>query len=176
VNQPWRRADRANPRARVIADRHYNRQKPGTPQFAPPGRCLVLLTEDDRALWVTSYPFTEYVQHAWAGAFVNSLFRREGGTELASDLIRSACAATAAEWDPPPLGMVTFIDPAQVRHKRDPGRCYRKAGFRPAGHTKAGLVALQLPPGDFPEPVAAHVLPDVAGQLDLWAGWPDELN
>lgn len=25
--------------------------------------------------------------------------------------------------------MVTFVDETKVRHKRDPGRCYRKAGF-----------------------------------------------
>lgn len=38
----WQLSDRADPEARRIADRHYNRQKPGTPQFVPPGRCLVL--------------------------------------------------------------------------------------------------------------------------------------
>ena len=27
---------------------------------------------------------------------------------------------------------------------------FRKAGFRPVGHTKGGLVALQLLPGEFP--------------------------
>ncbi len=37
----WHLSDRADPAARVIADRHYSRQKPGTPQFVPPGRCLV---------------------------------------------------------------------------------------------------------------------------------------
>ena len=39
----WRLSHRADPEARVLADRHYNRQKPGTPQFVPPGRCLVLV-------------------------------------------------------------------------------------------------------------------------------------
>lgn len=57
----WHISDRADPRARVIADRHYNRQKIGTPQFVPPGRCLVLLTEKADALWITSFPFAESV-------------------------------------------------------------------------------------------------------------------
>ena len=149
----WRASYRASPTGRAVADRHYNRQKVGAPQFVPPGRCLVL-EADGPSLWVTSWPLAEYVQHAWAGAWVNTLFRREGG-ERASDLIRSAVAATRWRWpDVPDLGMVTFVDASKVRHKRDPGRCYLRAGFRPAGHTKAGLVALQLLPGDMPEPSA----------------------
>ena len=34
---PWSVSHRADPAALRIADRHYNRQKPGTPQFVPPG-------------------------------------------------------------------------------------------------------------------------------------------
>ncbi len=40
--------------------------------------------------------------------------------------------------------MVTFIDPSKVRHKRDPGRCFRRAGFVRDGETKGGLLALRL--------------------------------
>jgi hypothetical protein len=75
----WRLSHRADPEAVAIADRHYNRQKPGTPQFVPPGRCLVLVATEGVALWVTSWPFAEYVRHRWPGAWVNSCFRREGG-------------------------------------------------------------------------------------------------
>ena len=38
----WSLSNRADPFARDIADRHYNRQKIGSPQFVPPGRCVVL--------------------------------------------------------------------------------------------------------------------------------------
>lgn len=148
----WRISNRADPIACRIADRHYNRQKPGSPQFVPPGRCLVLLAPE--ALWVSSWPFAEYVKHRWAGAWVNSCFRREGG-ERASDLIREAVAATRAFWgDPPALGMVTFIDPEKVRRKRDYGRCYLRAGFKSVGETAGGLLALQLLPDAMPEPEA----------------------
>lgn len=149
-------SDRSDTRALPLADRHYNRQKPGTPQFVPPGRCLVLLTSNATALWVTSWPFAQYVRHAWAGAWVNSLFRNErSDLHLSSELIREAVAAT--RWfypETPALGMVTFVDADKTRRKRDPGRCYTKAGFKRVGYTKGGLVALQLLPSDMPKPEA----------------------
>jgi hypothetical protein len=156
----WTRSNRADPRARVVADRHYNRQKVGAPQFVPPGRCIVLLTPAADALWVTSWPFTEYVKHAWAGAWMCSCFRREGGAVSASALIREACAATRAIYgEPPPLGLVTFLDRSKVRPTRVRGEdvwgwTWMKAGFRHVGFTKAGLMAFQLAPEDFPEPMA----------------------
>jgi hypothetical protein len=82
---PWRMSDRFHPAALPLADRHYNRQKIGSPQFVPPGRCLVLQTADRSALWVTSWPYAQFVRHAWPGAWVNSLFRNEGN-HLSSDL------------------------------------------------------------------------------------------
>lgn len=147
----WHLSHRADPRAVALADRHYNRQKIGTPQFVPPGRCLVLLTEQADALWVSSWPFAQYVRHAWAGAWVCSLFRNEGAV-LSSDLIRAAVAATRWYWpDVPSLGMVTFVDKDKTRRKRDPGRCYRKAGWAHVGYTAGGLVTLQQLPDAMPE-------------------------
>lgn len=148
----WTLSWRADPHARAIADRHYNRQSPGADQFVPPGRCLVLTTPT--ALWVTSWPLPAYVRHAWPGAWVCSAFRNEG-PDLSSALIVAAVAATRWRWpDPPALGMVTFVDPSKTRRKRDPGRCFRRAGFRPVGHTAGGLLALQLLPDAMPAPAA----------------------
>lgn len=149
----WKRSTRADRKAVAIADRHYNRQKIGSPQFVPPGSCLVLIAKDGGALWTTSWPISDYVKHAWAGAWINSLFRRETTPVLSSELIRQAVAATRWYYgDSPALGMVTFVDAEKVRHKRDVGRCYRRAGFRYVGFTKGGLWAFQLRPEDMPEP------------------------
>lgn len=147
----WALSFRADPRGAQIADRHYNRQNIGSPQFVPPGRCLVLRTTDDKALWVTSWPLAEYVKHAWAGAWINSLFRNEGAG-LSSELILEAVAATRHHWpEVPDSGIVTFVDASKVRRKRDPGRCYRKAGFRHVGFTKEeSLHAFQLLPSEMP--------------------------
>jgi hypothetical protein len=146
----WHLSHRFDAEVVPLADRHYNRQKVGSPQFAPPGRCMVLKTAALDAFWITSWPFAEYVKHAWAGAWVCSAFRNEG-PGLSSDLVREAVACTVATYGAaPPLGMITFVDPNKVRRKRDFGRCYRKAGFVDAGFTKGGLVALQLMPESMP--------------------------
>jgi hypothetical protein len=153
----WHLSHRADPAARPLADRHYTRQRPGHPQFVPPGRCLVLLTAGRSALWVTSWPFAEYVRHAWPGAWVCSCFRNES-TVLSSLLIREAVAATRSVWPVPDLGMITFVEAGKVRSKKDPGYCFLKAGFVPDGTTKGGLLAFRLAPEDMP-PAADHLPP-----------------
>lgn len=158
----WHMSNRADVFAREIADRHYNRQKVGSPQFVPPGRCLVLKAHTDtgRAFWVTSWPFAEYVKHAWGGAWICSAFRNEGAG-IASEMIRDAVAATRAYFgDPPELGMVTFIDqrkvkPTMVRGNKVWGWTYKAAGFRLVGQTKGGLPVYQLLPQDMPAPEEA---------------------
>ena len=145
----WTISHRADKEVLPLADRHYNRQKPGSPQFVPPGRCLVLKRHD--AFWITSYPYAKYVKHAWAGALVCSAFRNEGDC-LSSLLIIDALAATRWKYpDLPELGMITFINASKVRKKRDPGRCFLRAGFKNVGKTKGGLVAVQILPNGFPE-------------------------
>lgn len=148
----WMMSHRFDEEALPLADRHYNRRKVGSPQFVPPGRCVVFKTRCRRALWVTSWPFAEYVKHAWPGAWVNSLFRNEGAG-LSSELIRDAIAATRDVWPSvPAIGLITFIDAEKTRHKRDPGRCYRRAGFSHVGFTKGGLWAFQMLPDAMPAP------------------------
>ena len=160
----WHVASRADPRGAALADRHYSRKTVGHPQFTPPGRCIVLLTSPADALWVSSWPYTQYVLHAWAGAWLCSLFRNESAS-LSSELILQAVAATRSIWkQTPDLGMVTFVDTAKVRRKRDWGRCFRRAGFEHVGYTKGGLVVLQLLPKDMPDPY-----PAIGTQLTLFA-------
>jgi len=180
----WRLSWRADPKARVLADRHYSRQKVGAAQFVPPGRSVELLTERADALWVTSWPYAEYVHRDWKDAWLCSLFRNESEL-LSSELIREAVAITRGIWpEVPTIGMVTFVDRSKVKSKRDPGRCFTRAGFRPAicyahawldlimddcsscqGRTKGGLLALQLLPEDMPPPLVI-----LDHQPSLWEG------
>lgn len=153
----WRLSHTQSKRGREMADRHYSRQKPGSPRFVKPGRALVLIAEAERALWVTSWPYPEFVKHEWAGAWECSLFRVEGEA-VASDLIREAVACTRAVYgEPPPQGFVTFINPTKVRpviRQRLPtfGYSWLKAGWSFAGVTKKeGWLAFTLAPHRMPD-------------------------
>lgn len=164
----WRASHRFHTPARLLADRHYSRQKPGSSQFMPPGSCRVLIADNKKAVFGLSFPLAEHVKHQWAGAWICSIFRNEEAGPLASNMIREALAIFQSSYGygaPPPLGCVTFVDPKMVRgvHERGElvkGFCFKKAGFRAVGETKKrGLIAWQLLPHEMP---AQAALPEAA--------------
>lgn len=145
----WERVNRRDGRARRLADRHYSRQVVGSPQVGGAGNLIILVRPTGDAAWITIQQ--EFSKHAWHGAWVCSIFRNES-VVLSSTLIREAVAATRFLWgDPPACGFITFVDAAKTRHKRDPGRCYLRAGFKRAGFTQGGLWVLQMLGPDMPE-------------------------
>lgn len=160
----WQLSNRSHPKPRALADRHYSRQNIGATGFMPPGSCMVLYAETatGAAVWGTSAPMAEYVKHAWAGAWMCSIFRNEGAG-VASELILQAVAATRWHYgEPPEHGMITFIDrekvkPTMVRGEPVFGWTFRRAGFVAANppETVGGLLALQLRPEAMPAPKAA---------------------
>jgi hypothetical protein len=146
----WRVSYRADPLAAALADRHYSRRRIGARQFAPPGRALVLVTHNADALFVMSHQRPEFTRHAFPGAWVCSLFRNESHT-LSSRLITDALAVTRFLFGPvPTAGVITFVDPRQVKQKRHPGFCFRRVGFREVGRTRRGLIVLRLTPPELP--------------------------
>jgi hypothetical protein len=168
VTSLWTLSHRYDKSVLPLANRHYNRQKPETPQFVPPGRCLVLKHGSPvDAFWVTSWQ--EYAMHAWQGAWLCSAFRSEQRAVTASALIHDAVAATRWRFgDAPELGMVTFLDrdhvrPTRVRGQSVYGWTWMRVGFEPDGQTKGGLLAFRLSPERMPEPK-----PPAQTQLDLW--------
>ena len=58
-----------------------------------------------------------------------------------------------------------MVDDDKTNHKRDPGRCYLKAGFKRVGTTQAGLIVLQMAPADMP--MALGAMPMIVPQVDL---------
>lgn len=157
----WRRSHRFHKPAVALADRHYNRQKPGSPQFMPAGSCRVLIAENAKAVFGLSVPLPQYVKHAWPGAWICSIFRNEDSGPLASHLIREAIAHMRTEYDVTEMGCVTFVDPRKVPGIMEHGKlikgfCFHRAGFKLVGKTKKGLLAWQLQPSDMP---AAALVP-----------------
>lgn len=155
----WRQSHHFDKYGARLADQHYSRKTPGSPQFMPPGRRLVLVT--DGAVWGTSWPYPELVAHAWPGAWICSIFRRlPECPHQASDLITQAVAATRWRFgEPPALGMVTWVQPKRVRPTMVHGRpvwgwTFLKAGFEPDVPTKGGYLTFRLPPERMPESLA----------------------
>lgn len=143
-------------RGAKLADRHYNRQKKGSKKFSPPGRKLVLITEDGTATWVTLCPEAQYVHREYPDAWVCTIFRREETCSIpASQLIREAIAITRWKYgEPPASGMITMVNPKKV-HCEIPGYCFRRAKFKHVGETKRHkLLILQIKPARMPEPAA----------------------
>ena len=160
----WKLSHRFDRRALPLANRHYNRRRPDSPQFVAPGRNIVLLSECERALWVSRVQLVDACRHAWAGAWECALFRNEGAG-LSSELIQEAVAATLWMWGvPPPEGFITFVDRSKTKPKKDPGFCYRVVGWEPVGRTVVNhLHVLRLQVEDMPSP-----LPPLGAQGDLF--------
>lgn len=146
----WVRGHRYTSEAAALADRHYSRRTPGDRQFMGPGRPLVLVTRCGLAVWGA----LEGKDPAGALRWRCSIFRNEGAG-LSSRLIAEATAITFAWWRErygalPAVRFSTEIDPGKVRRKRDPGRCFRRAGWTvrgwtAGGHGRSRLLVLDAP-------------------------------
>ena len=138
----WVRTKDADPDCRDIYRRHYSRRvyKDGRDpaKFVGPGEYIVLVTPNLDALFVWRKFIDDAIPKQKG---VNcSVFRNEGPT-LSSKLILEAEGFAWEKWKGERL--YTYVDPKKTRRKRDPGRCFRKAGWKPCGTTRGGLVILE---------------------------------
>jgi hypothetical protein len=110
--------------------------------FCRPGRNLVLRTAVGDAVWVNRAGIRDDELKAWEC----TIFRNES-KYLSSDMIRVAVEATIAEWgQPPPDGIITYVDQSKVRSS-NPGFCFLSAGFQRIGKSRhRGVLLLQIVP------------------------------
>ncbi len=112
----------------------------------------MLLTPCGRAVWGVVLNLDPAGRQRWRC----TIFRNEGAG-LSSDLVRAATETTYQLWrrryqSLPDVRLTTEIDPGKVRRKRDPGRCFRRAGWEylytteGAKKGRADLVVLGAPP------------------------------
>lgn len=143
----WIAVKDGDPRAVALYNRHYSARKGKIDRvrygFSGQGESLILLTVDCQALFGWRKQSIHDDDQDGVNCFV---FRREGGLELASDLIKDAIQWAYTKWGNERL--YTYIDSRKIRHKRDPGRCFLKAGFRKCGTSKSGLDILEIPKQD----------------------------
>lgn len=151
--QHWYPAHRADARGLALYQRHYSAAKTArwrlrsSRNFVAAGQPLVLLTTAGDAVWVWLHNTAERLDHQ--EGVCCTLFRNEGPL-LSSLLVREADTLAWSRWPDVPRHF-TYVDPGQVRRKRDPGRCFRRAGWRPCGTSQRGLLLLEMYPEWVPQ-------------------------
>jgi len=103
---------------------------------------MVLLTLDCTALFAWQRSTRE--RDSGQIGICCTVFRNEGPL-LSSELVAAADELAWARW-PDQARHFTYVNADKVRHKRDPGRCFLKAGWRRCGTSKGGLIILERLP------------------------------
>ena len=136
----WVEVSKCNALARRMADRHYSyrsgRKRPRGPEVGPPGNKIILLCPDGKAVWGSHRPdpTSGLTRPDGIDAWCCFIFRNEGCEVQSSLLIRQAIWITTLKWGIAPAGFVTYVAAAKVASP-NPGYCFLKAGFEPAGWT-----------------------------------------
>lgn len=126
----WHRVNKWSKRAAELADRHYSRQTIGSDQVLGPGETLLLLTPTSDAVWGVVHnmePASDRMR--WRV----TIFRNES-VSRSSSLIEVATTMTLEAWPRryerlPTEPLMTEVNAEKTRRKRDPGRCFRRAGW-----------------------------------------------
>ena len=143
----WLPVRDGDPRALALFKRHYSyrRRAPGrlrgNSTFVGQGEKMVLLTSDCLALFAWQ---RSTVERASGQTGINCTVFRNEGPILSSTLIREADDLAWARW--PGERHFSYVNADKVRHKRDPGRCFLKAGWTRCGTSKAGLLIFERLP------------------------------
>ena len=138
---PWLKVRDGDPTVRLLFDRHYSRRRyrdGRSPKlFVGPGQKMVLRTVDGLAM----FAWRKFIDDSGQQGVNCAAFRNESPLYLSSDLIRSAVDLAGGRW--PGERMYTYVN-AQLIRSTNPGYCFKRAGWTPAGVTKGGLVILEL--------------------------------
>lgn len=138
----WIHAKDGDMRALALFKRHYSyrKYKDGREPklFCGPGQKMVLLTLNCDALFV----WRKFISMDNQEGVNCAVFRNESAI-LASDLIREACELAWRRW--PGQRLYTYVNPKKVASK-NPGYCFKMAGWQQCGVTKKGLLVFEILP------------------------------
>lgn len=127
-----------DPEMAQLADRHYSRRTIGARQFCYSGRKLVLRDALGLVLFVWMFPDSALRMDDQAG-YNCAIFRNES-SRLSSEIILEAELFAVAKWGA--NRFYTYIDPKKVL-SRNPGYCFKMAGWKPIGMSKTGKLLLE---------------------------------
>lgn len=140
----WHETKDGDPAGLALYERHYSARhyRDGRVRrlFIGPGEKLVLLTARNDAL--LAWRRCKYPSLDGQRGVCCCVFRNES-RHLSSRLIREAMGVAWRRW--PGERLYTYVNASKVK-SRNPGCCFKKAGWRRCGTTKGGLVVLEVLP------------------------------
>lgn len=139
----WQRVDKFDARAANLADRHYSRRKPGSPQFMPPGQTVILLSPDERAVfgWWRPHPDSGIPAMNGLDGWTCTIFRNESPVLSSTMILDAERALYQTGCDVGPDGLLTYVWDRKVRSV-NPGFCFKQAGWRALGRSADGRKTL----------------------------------
>lgn len=136
----WVHALDGDPSAYAMFRRHYSarKTKPKVRQFVGPGEKMVLVGWFCPALFV----WRKFIDDSGQTGVNCAVFRNES-EHKASDMIREAMDLAWERWGGARL--YTSVNPEKIKSK-NPGYCFKKAGWKKCGETAKGLHVLEFVP------------------------------
>jgi hypothetical protein len=95
----------------------------------PPGQTVILWRPGGVFGWWRPDPDSGIRAMNGLDGWTCTIFRNEGAGLASSLILEAEAALVAAGHGCGPDGMLTYVWAAKVRRKRDPGRCFRRAGW-----------------------------------------------
>jgi hypothetical protein len=119
-----------------LADRHYSRGKIGDKQFVGPGESLTLRDADGKVVFVW---LKSKIRDDNQTGINCTIFRNESDRK-SSEIILEAERFALSKWSL--IRAFTYIDAKAIRSK-NPGYCFKKAGWKVCGKSKSGKILLE---------------------------------
>jgi hypothetical protein len=132
----WTLVRDGNKKAFELFSRHYTFRKwrvrtgKNGGRFAGPGQTMILLSKDERALFIWR---KELWRRDGQTGICCSVFRNESDTMLSSELIKEAVSLAKQRW--PGERLFTFVNGRKIKSS-NPGFCFIMAGWARCGVTK----------------------------------------
>jgi hypothetical protein len=152
VSDAWVVSHKADRDGALLADGHYSRRTPGSPQFMPPGETLVLVTAQRDAVWGWWRPHPRSGIAAMNGldGWTCSIFRNTGpllSSALVLEAERELLEADRRGDLAGPCGqdgLLTYVWPRKIA-STNPGYCFQVVGWLRGSWTKKGKRLLRKP-------------------------------
>lgn len=141
-NGYWLGVKDGDPRAYALYMRHYShrpRKNIGNYKIGGPGEKMILMTFNCDALFI----WRKFRSMDGQPGISCAVFRNEG-TVLSSTLICEAMKLAWQRW--PGQRLFTYVNPHKVA-SRNPGYCFKMAGWRKCGMTAKRLLIFEAQPG-----------------------------